>query len=860
MNAEHRRRLRTRARHAVHRDGRRARWLSALLVLVCVVVSLRAALESALPDVVHDRIANRLASMGFEGAQFRVTSVRWNAIRITDIQLTEELGADAVEIGFSDPAELVLGHILTATVHGARWTVPLDPRAIAESTPVRLLRTEGVGPAAVPPAIQLVGMHVTLEREDAEPVTLDGDVDVSAEGARGAVVVRSPLGEHALDFHVSRDASGLTLVSSIVPAATPDVSPFVVSLAIAEGAATSVTWDAAGALPAELLGLVLSEISLGSDVSVTTRGAAHAIGARWALEDVELDFDAARARVPSLKADLEDVSAELHARGWLGDGLDVQLDPRSRVRIGHIDTPEARLDRVELTPVIRISGVASAPAATSGEALASASVHAAGDSHLSFETLELGEGAGETHFARAELTIAPRDEAPFLVIESGVGLASIGFSGSAHRVGGALVGRGVRVTGALTAELAADAVRVSMPLHLDVGRLRQLDSETSLTTAHFDLPLSWDEEGALSVAGRVRARGMSWSDVALGAVTGSIRLVGDHLTLDWTGDATETAPFELRASIGLATGRTVVDVAAPMSEVGAGDALHRVLVEAVGIEVIGPASCEVRVEPRAVGGGSARLTLAGASVRRVRGRGAGSDVRGTFALGSIDPPLSVERDRVTFGMLTLGDLVRTRDGSASVRFDGSGSIEVEDAVARVGGGRVRLAPFRFAPDDLDVDLDLTLEGIRMDRLVALLAEDRATASGLLDGNVALHLFLGDEPRVVLGEGRLAARGRGSLHIPGTAVAELAPTDLEQLSDGQWIRERVLAALSDFEYRRLVFEVVDENGTRHLRAHVAGHGATTPQELELNVHVDDVQTLIDESMRVLPHGPRAHAPT
>ncbi len=837
--------IRRRARRSLDREERGAGPITGVVALVLAIAGVWAAVQAALPVLLRERIARELSAMGLEGARFRIASVGWSSLRLADVQLADDLDAASVLVAYGDPTELLAGRIRGLTVQGARWTTALDPDAIAESTPVRLLAS-GLGESgALQSGIRFEGARVTLERREGDSVILDLDADLRGESGQVALVVRSPWGEHVVDVRVTRGDPELTVDSTITPVGGTEADALVVSLAIEGTGEPRIAWRASGSVPEDVARDALPGIELEGDVQASSHGVARATDGSggWRLDEIGVTLSSARARIPSLEIEAEDVSADLLATRS-SDGA-LALDPRSRISVARARWPHARIESAVLSPAVRIEGFGTS----------AATLRSAGETHLSMAVLAVGDGdAAETRFREIELTIAEDGEGPFFAIDAHRVTAR--FDGSAAFVTGALRGRDVVVAGGLEAQLDARGMRVSMPLTLDVRALGQEDSQASLTRARFELPLAWDETGELSVAGSMRAREMRWRDVGLGPTRGTVRVADGRLTLDWTGHATRDARFRMRTSIGLENGRVTVDLDVPPSEVRAGDAFQRVLARASGVEVLGRAGAHVHVTPGAPGGGGASVALVRAALRDEEGRGSARGVSATVVLTSIDPIVSAAADRVTFDEIAIGDVLRTRKGSARVRFAGSGLIDVEDAVATLGGGRLRVAPFQLRADDPDLALDLTIDGIRLDRLVQLLAHDRASASGLLDGHIAVRWHLGERPSIVVGEGELAARGPGRLQVTGNAVALPTPIDLEELPSGAWLEQRVIAALSDFAYSRLRLDVVREEGASHLHAQVSGHGATTPQEINLDVDVGDIQLLVDESLHLLNRDARA----
>nr|MDQ3034246.1 YdbH domain-containing protein [Myxococcota bacterium] len=416
-----------------------------------------------------------------------------------------------------------------------------------------------------------------------------------------------------------------------------------------------------------------------------------------------------------------------------------------------------------------------------------------------------------------------------------------------------LHGRRLRARGHLEAELGADGARARIPLRLDLAQVAEPQSEVSMSGARVDLTIATHARPGLRADGRVRARDISWRGHSLGPIGGAIRIADDRVALDW-----RSSVLGLEVSIGLVRGDGHADIDVPWSVLRAGDPMHRVLADVAALRLTGHAAGQLHVDLRAPGASRARISVHDATIERVEDRTRARGVYGTMQLAGVEPLESAGEDLVRWSELSLNDVITLGPGSARVRLERSGEVSVRDTVASLGGGRVRAGPLRFDPDAPDLTLDLTFERVAIQQFVHAITRGRASGTGRVDGRIALRLRLGEEPRIVLGSGRLAARGGGRIRVDGaTATAPRAPLELARLGNGEWLEDRVLSALRDFRYSRLVLDVVGAEGTKRVVARVSGRGAQTPQAIDLTLNVRGVQPVVDEVLRLWPSNPVNH---
>lgn len=799
------------------------------IVSTCAIALAALAIHLAAPALLEDRVSSELAALGLPDARFRIGRVGPDALRLEEVVLGPDLRAEAVELEL----DLFARRIVALHVVGARCVLPLEGERLRESTAARLLarasepRTEG---AAAPidrvrierSRLELVHGGVTI------PIALEGELDPGAE--RGELVAHAPQGPIAVR---ARAIDGALVVS----ARGEEGAELDVRVAPGEpdgGAHASIS----GALPLALADMLAPGLALVAAPRLDLEATEH--GGVWSLERATLEAHVARARLGD-ELEAEDLRVRASATGELAPALDLDVD--AELATSHARWSDARFAALAISPLLRVDRT------SAGELR----VRARRDFDARVGTFSLGTGDGEVRLLDVAMTLAPRPERALVRLDAeGVPHVALSARATAPRAQGAVRGRGVRARGEVDLVLG-DAPRLRAPIHVEVAHLSQGESEISAGRVRSDVAMSLDAKGSPRASGRIRAVRTAWRDVPLGATRGTIAISSERLALAFDGRATGAAPFHVAASVGLEREGGRVDVSVPLSHVGAHDALHRALLAATDLRVLGRAGGEMHVGLGPRGVSSAELVLEGATVDDALGRGTARGVRGAIHLAGLDPAVSADSDRLTWSSLSLADAVQLRHGSARLRIEPSGSVTIADAETRVGGGVVRVAPFAVDPEHPDVLLDLAIDGVDVRRLAEVVSKGRVSGTGRLDGRIAVRVAMGEEPRVELGRGSLSSRGPGRIRIRELPSASAVPTNVEVLQDGEWIHQRVLAALADFEYSRLALELCDTEGQRTLRAHVAGRGARTPQELDLTLNVRGVQSAIDQTLRLWKRG-------
>lgn len=822
-----------------------ARLLLELTALAALVAAGWFALERALPAFVRGPIETELAANGFPEARFLIASVGWTHIRLTDLYLAPDLSVGAVDL-VTDASGLVGGNITSVALERARWTTRLDEEALAESSLGRVVaRMEGEGPSDTPPPrVRIASSRIVIQRESGSfPIDVDGDL-VLAE-SRGALTLRSELGEHALSIgaHEQDDTQRIELSLR----ALDETETLDVSVHRATRPDAPFTWHVVARLPAERLEQLAPALELGGIAQLEASGITRHRDDDdvWTLEDVTLTAMLDEFRAPSAEIELRRSAATLHLEGTLGPSADaphdlalqLELAETSRIEHGVARLGDWHAEELELAPHARVELAAGG-----------LRVHGIEPIAVRSGTLAVGTDPGSLVLQRPEVTLTAREGRPMVSVERGATHLDFAIDGTAPRLVGALRGRRVQARGTLEAELGATPERLDVPLRIHVARVIEPESELSLDRARIDLTVAHDRHGDVVANGRVRARTISYGEHALGATAGSMRIADDRLALDWRSPA-----FRLTASLGLERGDGHADVHVPWSLLRESDPLHRVLADVTGFAITGRAAGELHVDVRRPGRSRAEISLHEAAVERIGAGSRATGVNGTLHLATLDPVESKTADAIRWNELVLDDTITLGRGRALVRIEPSGEVSVSEMVAALGGGRLHAAPLRFDPEAPDVWLDLTFEAVELRRVVDAIAGGHATGSGRLDGRIGMRVALGEEPRVVLGTGSFASRGGGRIQVDGESPAAARPLQLEQLGNSDWARDRLLAALRDFQYSRLVLDVVsegagEEEGTKRVVARVSGRGARIPQALDMTLNVRGVQPVVDELLR------------
>lgn len=617
-------------------------------------------------------------------------------------------------------------------------------------------------------------------------------------------------------------------------------------------------WAIRGPIPSAVANDAAPFLRVEADPQLALTGRARRDESTWRVDGIRGHVSVEALQIPDAELVLERVRMEVGASASVRSGrVDVEIAEGSRLLTDALHLDALHIEALDAAPVLHVVLDRGGLRVEAPEPI---------DARM--EQLAVGEGSSAIRFEDVAMALASRGGAPIATSAGDRTALAARMDASAPRIAGVLRGRRVRASsdidvtigaqgasaGAGTSRSADDEdARIAIPLAVRAARIEEAESELSLRNVWLELPLRW-EHGDVRAEGRMRAERMAWREVSIGETSGGVRLADDILSLDWRAPASASAAFTLAVRMALEDGGGSVRVRVPRVHVGEQDPLSNVLAALTELRIEGAVQGELRLDLDAPDRGEARLVLHGASVREVDGAGEAHGVHAALRFTHLTPLETASPAAVRWERLELGG-VKLDAGSARLAFARPDDVVVSDMRVGLAGGEVEVEAFRFAWEEPDVPLELRVRGIELSRVLRAATDGRVTGEGKLDGRVALRIKLGEDRRILLGDGHLASRGPGALRVRTDAQDPALRPEVGDLVDGSFIRRRVLAAIEDFEYRTLTMNISDE-GTRRLRARVVGRGKQMPQELDVTLNFRGVQPLLDHAVRLWPDGAEA----
>jgi hypothetical protein len=182
-------------------------------------------------------------------------------------------------------------------------------------------------------------------------------------------------------------------------------------------------------------------------------------------------------------------------------------------------------------------------------------------------------------------------------------------------------------------------------------------------------------------------------------------------------------------------------------------------------------------------------------------------------------------ERFQQGRITL------TDGLIMFRIEAPDRLFIERTQWTVGdGGRVAAHAIRYDRDRPLVETELFIDDLNLEDWLSVLTQEQVSATGRLYGRVPLRVGVRESRyQVAFGEGFLYSTApSGTLRIPAAAGVSqmLAQADPRFATDSELVavRQRLAAALTDFEYSIFRFDLIpQEDRTVTLRVRTSGKG-------------------------------------
>jgi hypothetical protein len=244
------------------------------------------------------------------------------------------------------------------------------------------------------------------------------------------------------------------------------------------------------------------------------------------------------------------------------------------------------------------------------------------------------------------------------------------------------------------------------------------------------------------------------------------------------------------------------------------------------------------------------LNVGGADARSAEAGVALTGLAGQVTLDSVSPPGTPGGQRLAARELAFGN-VKMTDASLAFRLE-PGAVRFERVEAGWLGGRVLTHGLRIDFAEPKFETTLYAENLSLKEILAFAAEGRATGEGVMFGKLPVAV---EWPRVRLGRGYLRSQTpAGELRVLDTRLlAEtMERSDPRFTSDPDLaeVKDRVVRALSDFEYDALTFDFDEESGGLvRIHTHGKGRAGERPQELDMTLNVRGASDLLNHYLQM-----------
>jgi hypothetical protein len=203
----------------------------------------------------------------------------------------------------------------------------------------------------------------------------------------------------------------------------------------------------------------------------------------------------------------------------------------------------------------------------------------------------------------------------------------------------------------------------------------------------------------------------------------------------------------------------------------------------------------------------------------------------TVTFDSLTPLATPSHQRIEVARAHVGNL-RVQDGVVDFRVESPDAVFIERAQCGWAGGRLYTYALRFDPSE-PVRLVAYGDRLNLADVLTLLPDERAKGRGTVYGRLPVTVRW---PKLKFGEGFLygtpGEQGWVSLRDAERLAAGLKHEERESFADRIWaqVKERVEAALADFEYDVLKIDFVDEGGELVGYVRLRGRGPEIRPEL------------------------------
>lgn len=391
----------------------------------------------------------------------------------------------------------------------------------------------------------------------------------------------------------------------------------------------------------------------------------------------------------------------------------------------------------------------------------------------------------------------------------------------------------------------------SAVISAEAGRLRHEELEVARLTVR--LPFRWSSDRRAVHRGALHLSGVQWGGHALAPLDGTLE--SRHARWHFVGSTSvpDGTPVSVRASTDpQRNAALVIDLESPRFEVQHSNRTGRLVKKLLGVDVDGTLAFDARLtfadgQVRSDAHLSLDEVAMVAEDRQFIVRGLSGDVR-------LSPPGATRSggaQTLRWRSAEVGGQPLGR-GAVHLIFPTWTTLHIDRAETKVGKGTLSLAPFTIDLTAPTVRTSVFMKGLDMRRWLPIASGGKLTGTGTFDGDVAVELSM--KPRSLsLGKGQVETRGRGRLRVRDAALlralASRAVNNVSSASVRDLIKERVVTALADFDYRSVSLELFDGSGTE-LTLVARGRGRRVAQEVKLTINATGVAAALAQ-IRPIP---------
>jgi hypothetical protein len=359
--------------------------------------------------------------------------------------------------------------------------------------------------------------------------------------------------------------------------------------------------------------------------------------------------------------------------------------------------------------------------------------------------------------------------------------------------------------------------------------------------------------------GSIRTGAISWRDVTMPGISGTLAVPEMRLKshIDWPLTSEATLTMDGWAELGDRPIHGRLTAVVPSFELSDTALLTSLVPELRDVHIGGQyeMNAEIGFESR---NAAVQITVVGQHMSAAGEKWPGSidDADAHITITSLHP-LVTESNQVLFVNRGKFGKIDVTDATIAFSLESPSRLAVHHASWRMASdatlGDFELSPFVADPTNLRIQSTLHCEDVYLGPWLEMLTKDRVTSDGRLEGLIAFEFDPQTTSALTLGNGALMANpAQGNIRIKDRVIAEelLDQVDVGAQKYAVEVKDRIVAALEDFEYSSLNIEFSPEAKDYVCQVQASGKGRTGPNPQEfaaIVVNVHNFNTLLRDAV-------------